>query len=99
MTVIILGEAEEEFAQSVAYYESKETGLGARFRNEVAKGMQRILRHPELPRLRPKGYRRLNLRVFPHYIAYIIRGETIWIVAIAHGHRRPEFWVDRFQGS
>ena len=96
MTLIILGEAEEEFAQSVAYYESKEIGLGARFRSEVAKGMQRILRHPELPRLRPKGYRRLNLRVFPHYIAYILRGETIWIVAIAHGHRRPEFWADRF---
>ena len=29
MTLIILGEAEEEFAQSVAYYESKESGLGA----------------------------------------------------------------------
>src|SRR5262249_35704908 len=98
MTLIILGEAEEEFAQSVAYYESKEARLGARFRNDVAKGMQRILRHPDLPRVRPKGYLRLNLRAFSHYIAYIIRGETIWIVAIAHGHRRPEFWVDRFQG-
>ena len=96
MTLLILGEAEEEFAQSVAYYEFKETGLGTRFRNEVAEGMQQILRHPELSRLRPKRYRRLNLRVFPHYIAYIIRGETIWIVAIAHGHRRPEFWMDRF---
>jgi plasmid stabilization system protein ParE len=96
MTLIVLGEAEEEFVQSVAYYESKETGLGARFRNEVAEAIERILRHPELPRLRLKGYRRLNLRVFPHYIAYIIRGETIWIVAVAHGHRRPEFWIDRF---
>jgi plasmid stabilization system protein ParE len=99
MTLIVLGEAEEEFVQSVAYYESKETGLGARFRNEVAEAIERILRHPELPRLRLKGYRRLNLRVFPHYIAYIIRGETIWIVAVAHGHRRPEFWIDRFSGS
>jgi plasmid stabilization system protein ParE len=96
MTLIILGEAEEEFAHSVAYYESKETGLGTRFRNEVAEEMQRILRHPELPRLRPKGYPRLNLCVFPHYIAYVIRGETVWIVAIAAGDRRPEFWIDRF---
>jgi hypothetical protein len=28
MTVVILGEAEREFAESVAYYESKEAGLG-----------------------------------------------------------------------
>jgi len=36
MTVVILGEAEREFAESVAYYESKEAGLGWRFRTEVS---------------------------------------------------------------
>jgi len=64
-------------------------------RNEVAEAVGRILRHPELARLRPKGYRRVNLHAFPHYIAYVIRGDTIWIVAIAHGYRRPEFWIGR----
>ena len=95
MTLIILGQAEQEFAESITYYESKEPGLGWRFRNEVAEAVNRILRHPQLPRLRPKGYRRVNLNAFPHYIAYVIREDTIWIVAIAHAYRRPEFWVDR----
>lgn len=95
MTFVILAEAEREFAESVSYYESKQSGLGWRFRNEVLSAVNRIFRHPELPRLRPKGYRRLNLRVFPHYIAYVIRQETILIVAIAHAYRRPEFWIDR----
>ena len=95
MTVVILGEAEREFAESVAYYESKEAGLGWRFRTEVVETVAWIERNPELPRLRPKGYRRRNLQAFPHYIAYITRGETIWIVAIAHSHRRPEFWLGR----
>lgn len=95
MTLITLGEAEQEFAESVAYYESQETGLGTRFRDDVAKAVDRILRFPEMARLRPKGYRRMNLTAFPHYVAYVIRGETIWIVAIAHGYRRPEFWIDR----
>ena len=35
MTLITLGEAEREFAESVVYYESKERGLGTRFRDEV----------------------------------------------------------------
>ena len=95
MTLIILGEAEQDFAESIAYYESKEPGFGWRFRNEVAEAMERISRDPELARLRPKGYSRVNLHAFPHYIAYIIRGDTIWIVAIAHGYRRPEFWIGR----
>lgn len=35
MNLITLGEAEREFAQSVTYYESKEHGLGSRFRSCV----------------------------------------------------------------
>jgi ParE toxin of type II toxin-antitoxin system, parDE len=66
MTVITLGEAEQKFAESVDYYESDEAGLGARFRDEVTEAVQRIENNPELPRLRPKGYRRVNLRAFPH---------------------------------
>ena len=95
MRVVILGEAEREFAESVAYYEAKQAGLGWRFRMEVVGAVGWIERNPEVPRLRAKGYRRRNLKAFPHYLAYIVRGETISIVAVAHGHRRPEFWLDR----
>ena len=95
MTLITLEEAEQEFAESVAYYESRERGLGSEFRDEVAAVVDWILRFPDTPRLRPKGYRRVNLCAFPHYVAYIRRGDTIWVVAIAHGHRRPEFWINR----
>jgi plasmid stabilization system protein ParE len=95
MTPIILEQAEEEFRQSVSYYESKETGLGIRFRNEVATVVDWILDHPEIPRMRCHGYRRVNFRVFSHYVAYVIRGDIVWVVAIAHAHQRPEFWLRR----
>jgi len=54
MTLIVLGEAGEEFAESVQYYESKEVGLGAQFRDEVVEAVERIVSNPELPRLRPR---------------------------------------------
>lgn len=95
MTLITLDEAEQEFVESVLYYESREPGLGLRFRNEVVAVLDWILRFPEVPRLRPKGYRRVNLCAFPHYVAYIIRADTIWVLAVAHAHRRPEFWIRR----
>lgn len=74
MTVITLAEAEREFVESIAYYEAKEAGLGMRFRNEVAETLDWISTYAEIPRLRAKGYRQVNLHVFPHYIAYVIRG-------------------------
>lgn len=42
MTVVILGEAERESAESVAYCEAKETGLGWRFRTEVVEAVDWI---------------------------------------------------------
>jgi plasmid stabilization system protein ParE len=95
MRLITLEDAEQDLVESVTYYESKQPGLGERLRDEVAATVEWIAQHPGLPRLRRKGYRRVNLRAFPHYVAYVIRGDTIWVVAIAHGHRRPEFWMDR----
>ncbi|MGK0188595.1 MAG: toxin ParE1/3/4 [Verrucomicrobiales bacterium] len=41
--------------------------------------------------------RRVNLMRFPYHIAYFIWEETIWIVAVAHSSRRPNFWKDRFK--
>lgn len=95
MNIITLGEAEREFAESVRYYEAKEPGLGARFRDEVVDVVNAIAANPEWPRLRKNKYRRVNLRVFTHYVACVIRSDTIWIVAVAHAHRRPEYWLDR----
>ena len=65
MTLITLADAEAEFLESTAYYEAREPGLGLRFRDEVAGVVEWIQLYPELPRLRQKGYRRVNLRVWP----------------------------------
>jgi len=95
MTVITLAQAELEFESAIAYYEAREPGLGEQFRNEVASSIQWIVANPEVLILRRGGYRRFNLHRFPHYVAYVLRGDVLWIVAIAHAHRRPGYWQDR----
>jgi plasmid stabilization system protein ParE len=99
MKLLLIAEAERDFEETVSYYERREKGLGARFRNEAVELIQWIVRNPEIPRLRPKGYRRVNFHRFSHYLVYVIRGETIWVVALAHAHRRPEFWLERLRLS
>jgi toxin ParE1/3/4 len=95
MRLEILREAEEELVSAIEWYEGAEPGLGQHLKEEVRSHLLWIQKNPELPRLRSKGYRRVNLSVFHYYIAYFIWQETIWVVAIAHGHRRPEYWIHR----
>lgn len=99
MRVVLVHEAEVEFWESVGYYESQELGLGVRFKDEVDRFLEKIEADPLQPRLRPKGYRRVNLSIFRHYIAFIVRPGVIWIVAICHAHRKPEYWLSRIKGG
>jgi plasmid stabilization system protein ParE len=95
MTLDFLPEASAEFYEAAVYYESKQEGLGWRFRSEVLEVCRLIVQQPMLWRERPGGFRRVNCPVFPYYIAYCIRGDLIVIAAVAHGHRRPEYWRTR----
>ena len=67
--------------------------MGLRLKDEVDQHINLISGHSTRPRIRSGGYRRVNLKVFQYYIAYILREDTLWILSIAHGHRRPEYWI------
>ena|SRR5437867_2523158 len=95
MKLVLLHEAEIEFWESVEYYERKAPGLGIRFKEEVDLFLRKIEADPLLPRLRQGGYRRVNLSVFQHYIAYLVQDDVLLVVAICHGGQKPGFWLNR----
>jgi hypothetical protein len=95
MILEFLPDAVGEMYSAAQYYESKEAGLGWRFRRELMEVCNAILRQPFLWRERSGGYRRVNCPVFPYYVAYFIRGERVVVAAIAHGHRFPGYWQER----
>jgi len=41
-----------------------------------------ILSNSTVPRIRRGVYRRVNLMTFPYYIAYIVRDDILWIIAV-----------------
>lgn len=97
MIVEFLENAEQELVEAALWYESKEVGLGIRFRDEIAHVIERIVEDPLLWREQSGGYRRVNCPVFPYYISFFIRGSRIIIAAVAHGHRKPGYWKSRLQ--
>lgn len=95
MILEFLEEAELELFEAAEWYESKEKGLGKRFRDEVERVLDRIVEDPMLWRERSGGYRRVNCPVFPYYLPFFIRGQKIIIAAVAHDHRKPGYWMSR----
>ena len=90
-----LPEANAEAECATGDYEARVPGLGVRFRQEVESACAAIVQHPNLWRERRGGYRRVNLAGFPYYIAFLLRGENIFVVAVAHASRHPDYWKSR----
>jgi plasmid stabilization system protein ParE len=95
MIAEFLPQAKAELCDAVAYYEGELPRLGQRFWDEIDRHITWIAENPEVPRLRDGSYRRVNLSVFPYYLAYIVRSNIIWILSVAHGHSLPEYWIEQ----
>ena len=76
MKISFLRESERESLETVSYYGEIRPDLGRRFKEEVDRSLLWIGDRPEVCRLRPGGYRRINLRIFPFYVPYIVREPT-----------------------
>ena len=93
----ILREAEVELWEAVAYYEERAAGLGLDLAAEFERSIQAICESPKRWPLRKDGTRRYLTRRFPFVIVYTYHRDHMWIIAIAHCKRRPEYWTDRIQ--
>ena len=88
-------EAELELYEAALRYEATVPKLGRRFRDEVERVVQLLLDQPELGACIDKDLRHFVLRKFPFSVVYAIAGKIIYIVAIAHGSREPQYWQGR----
>jgi toxin ParE1/3/4 len=91
-------QARSELEDSVVFYRSHGGEiLAARFKREVHASLRYISANPE--RFPPVNEllqtRRIRLTKFPFSIIYIVRPQFVWVVAIAHQKRKPEYWKER----
>jgi toxin ParE1/3/4 len=88
--------AREELEKAVEYYERHRSGLGLDLQTEVEAAVRRIAQNPLTGALYKKTRcRHCLVRRFPYVVFYREFGDTVWIVAVAHGKRRPDYWSRR----
>ena len=90
-------EALAEYRDAALRYAEQRTGLGEQFIQAVEAAMDAVCENPE--RFQPvgKGVRICRLKRFPYHLFYIhqLEQRRVVIYAVAHHHRRPDYWRSR----
>ena len=95
MKVRFLTLAQKELDDAVSWYNGQVPGLGLEFLDEVDRAVRRTVSFPmSCPEIESE-MRRCLLARFPYGLIYGVDRSTIVVVAVAHLHRNPRYWVDR----
>jgi toxin ParE1/3/4 len=88
--------AREELEAAIGYYERQRPGLGLDLQTEIEALVCRIQQNPHIGGLyKSTDFRHCVARRFPYLVFYRELEQLVWIVAVAHGKRRPDYWSRR----
>lgn len=88
-------EAMEEYIASYVWYYERGSHLADAFEQEIERALRLVSESPERWPVYMGKYRRIMVRRFPFTVVYMKDDRGIFVVAVAHGHRRPGFWKMR----
>ena len=95
MRVRFLAVARQELDDAVVWYDEQAIGMGREFLDEIDRAVRRAATFPlSCPEIEP-GMRRCLLARFPYGLIFGVDEKTLVVVAVAHLHREPRYWVDR----
>lgn len=95
MNFLFHPEAETEFLAAIDWYEERSPSLGASFAAEIRAA---VLRAAAMPTAWPSvdtEIRRVLANRFPYGVLYAPRAELIYVLAVMHLRRRPDYWHSR----
>lgn len=94
--------ADVELDHAAAYYETERPGVGARFVRAYGERIEIARRLPRTGRLLwndPDGHYELRAFIigqgFPYTIIAATFVDDLVVIAVAHQHREPSYWIQR----
>jgi len=95
MKITFIEPFDQELADGIEYYEYQLPVLGKAFYEEFLSCLERIEKFPLAWRKVGKKTRKSLLKSFPYFILYIFENDELYITAIGHQHRDPDFYFER----
>lgn len=87
--------AEKELEQIEEHYDSIREVLGDEFRDEIRKTISRMLKFPNGWPPLSATVRRCRLNKFPYEFIYYVNPTEVYILAVRHHRRNPDYWMYR----
>ena len=88
MKIEVLAQAKEDLFDGYLFYERQEAGIGDYFFDSVSADIESLLIHHGYHR-QFFGFHRMIARVFPFFIYYRIKGESIYVDAVVDQRKNP----------
>jgi len=95
MNIRFLSLAQQELDDAYAWYEKQAFGLGFELLDEIDRALHRVKAYPHSCEEFTADLHRALVNRFPYGLIYGLESNTIVIVAVAHLHREPYYWMDR----
>lgn len=84
-----------DITEGFQQYSTISPHLGDDFLQKLDDAFERILSGPGMFAKVYKEIRQMKIRRFPYVISYMIEGNQVVVLAVLHGHRKPEAWKAR----
>ena len=81
--------------RSAEWYETKTIGLGVDFTLRIERGIEELLRAPDLRSMLHCGFRYWPIQRFPHLILYDLTAAEILLFGVMHPSQEPDRWIAR----
>lgn len=95
MKLIFDPEALVEMREAAGFYEDCQRGLGRSFLDAVEVALGEIEKQPLMWRKVKGRFRRYLVQRFPYGLIYAVQEDVIYIAAVMHLRRKPDYWVGR----
>lgn len=91
MKLLFTPTAREQFLAGLVYIKRDKPEAAVAFRKKAETALKRLLKYPKLGRLLPEfsDLPHREVVVPPYRFFYLVRGETIWVVAVWHSAQLP----------
>jgi plasmid stabilization system protein ParE len=83
--------------RAIKWHSAQRPGLGDEFVLAVEEAVQRARRVPEAGSPHLYGTRRMLVERFHYDLVYVLRGELVLIISVAHQRRKPGYWRKRLK--
>ena len=94
-TVEVIPAAEREFREAFLWYFERSPIAADAFRSQVLASIDGLADNAAMWPANADGFHFHVLDRFPYTVWYDLNGDVATVVAVAHQHRRPDYWKSR----